>query len=241
MPSNNIQPLPPGQQMLLQRIMAKHIMSNDAAKREFVSLMEEVGEDAMGTAETLSDAFSSINQQLNPGFGLEIVTMVDKNDGEKAVKYHAVVNTQCDEVAKQHSFEKAYSAHERAFVRLLIQTLVEEGTLKRKDCINLRSTLDKGFKLKLEEAERLVQILLDEEWLRVSARQEGSDEEEDDEDDDEGGATQSSKKRQKKRRRRESVQNKLELAPRTYMELSHYLSNLGLDPEEMPQFLFHRS
>ncbi|KAG7363433.1 Nse1 non-SMC component of SMC5-6 complex [Nitzschia inconspicua] len=239
MSSLDIQPLPAGQQMLLQRLMANHVMSNDKAKLTVSSLLEEVGENAMGSTENLSQIFSNINQQLNPAFGLEIVTMVDKS-GEKAVKYHAVVNTQCDDVAKQYSFEKAFTAHERAFIRLLMQRMVEEGTMKRKDCINLRSTLTKGFKLSLDDAERMVQILLDEEWLRVSARQENSDDEEEEEDGENDEPSQSSRKRQKKKLRRESVQIKMELAPRSFMELSHYLSDLGLEEEDMPQFLFHR-
>jgi hypothetical protein len=223
--------------------MASHVMSNDTAKKAFVSIQEEAaGENVMGTAETLTEAFSSINQQLTAGFGLEIVTLVDRTE-DKAVKYHAIINTQCDDIAKQHSFEKAYTAHERAFVRLMMQRFVEQDTLKRKDCINLRSELDHGFKLKLEDAERLIQLLLDEKWLRVSTRSqqdENDDEEEEDEDLEGGGRSQRRRQSQKKRHRRESVQNELELAPRAYMELSHYLSNLGLDPEDMPQILFHR-
>ncbi|KAL3905660.1 MAG: hypothetical protein SGARI_004353 [Bacillariaceae sp.] len=249
--------------------MSSHIWTNDEAQGVFQSIVDngisqsqdndsEVA--IMGESiETLEDAFSSINRQLTPAFGLEIVTMVgteDSNDGTPT-KYHAVVNTQSDEISKKISFVQAYTPHERAFIRLLLQEMVEAGntsessnnnspdfSLKRKDCINLRSKLENGFKVKVDEAERIVQVLLDEAWLRVSTRQEDDDDnhnDDDDDDDDSISQSQQAKKKKKKRnRRRESVQNKLELAPRAYLELSHYLQDLGMDPEDLPQFLSHK-
>ncbi len=264
MPPLQVQPIPPGLQMLLQRLMAAHVMDDETAKQVFQDLMaqpvdeeEEDPTSMMGQGVTnLQEAFMRINRQLKPAFGLEIVTMVDGtgNTSTKtttktaaATKYHAVINTQCDEAAKSHSFIKAYTPHERAFLRLLMQRLVEEEHLKRKDCINLRSSLENGFKLNLEDAERMVQVLLDEEWLQVSHYPDDDEEEnrvkeeEEDEDDEEGGSSQRrAKKKPRRRHRRESVQNQLELAPRSYMELSHFLSNVGLDPQDMPQFLYHR-
>jgi hypothetical protein len=246
MPST-IQPLPRGQQLMLQYLMANHVMSDDEANETFQKLLEQQqqgDEQVMGNAENLEEAFVSINRQLKPGFGLEIVTVVDTDPdtGDKA-KYHAVVNTKADEVAKKHAFETAFTVHERAFVRLLLKRLVEEEhfSLKRMDCINLRSDLEGGFKLQLNQAERLIQMLLDEKWLRVSTR--GDDDDEEDENDDALSSSQKSRKTSKstKRRRRESVHNKLELAPRSYLELSHYLTQLGLEAEDMPQFLFHVS
>lgn len=243
MPSSSTKALPAGQQLLLQRLMAAHVMTNEDAKKTMVNLQNEHGNEVMGGGErfeTLDDVFTSINRQLKSGFGLEIVTMVDRRTGNPPVKYHAVVNLQCDDVAKQQAFEKSYTVHERAFVRLLLRNLLEEETMKRKDCINLRAELDKGFELKLNDAERIIQLLLDEQWLRVSAHQEDDDDDSEDDEDKDDGEVRRRKKRPAKRRRRESVQNKLELAPRTYMELSHYLTGLGLNPDDLPQFLFHR-
>jgi hypothetical protein len=267
------QSLPRGQQLLLQRLMAAHVLSDDDAQAIFAELSqydntdtqkddeEEAGEEddndgrasqqqpIMGEGiETLEDAFVSINQQLKPGFGLEIVTMVDQQpDGSPAERYHAVVDLLVDDVAKKHSFEKSYSPHERAFIRLLMQKLVEDDNLalRKMDCINLRTDLKGNFKLSLQQAERLVQVLLDEHWLRVSTRVDDDDDDEEEEDNDHDGEDVSQPRgRQKtsknKRRRRDSVRNKLELAPRSYMELSHYLSGLGLDDDDLPQFLFHR-
>jgi hypothetical protein len=243
-------PLPNGQQLLLQRLMSAHVMSDQDAKELFESIVhhdsnatqdsEDNNEEPLpvitmgdGVA-TLKDAFVSINRQLFPCFGLEIVTMIDKVDGSRATQqYHAVVNARDDDLAKSY-FEKAWNAHERAFVRLLLKHMIEQEdcALKRKDCVNLRSQLDKGFKLAINDAERLVQVLLDEQWLRVALI-------EDDDEDDSDHETALSQGNKKKRRRRESMHNALQLAPRAYMELHHYLQDLGL--ERIPQMLSHRA
>lgn len=259
---NATEELPRGQQLLLQRIFAKHCVSSDEAKRMFNSLTtkekyefgnqdeEEDDDDTrfMGTGiSSVEDAFVSINRQLKPGFGLEIVTLVDSsasrsNNNTGSQFYHAVVNSTADEIAKKDTvFLKSWNPHERAFVRLVMRALVdrmddEEGDegaedekeeedggavtagIRRADLINLRSELDSGFKLSLDEATRVVGILLEEKWLRVSVEPDSK----------------------ASRRSRESVQAKIELAPRTYMELDHYLTQIGLDAGKLPQILFHR-
>jgi hypothetical protein len=244
--------------------MAFHVMTDDDAKQFFDELKnyntqttqddddgdeEEEQQQLMGNAQSLEDAFRSINAQLKPGFGLEIVTMVDRSDaGSPAVKYHAVVDLLADDVSKTHAFEKAYTPHERAFIRLIMQRLVHETShgLRKMDCINARTELTGNFKLSLPQAERVVQILLDEHWLRVSTRVEDDDDDDDGDDDEEGsdnGQSQKKKKRRansKNKRRRDSVKNKLELAPRSYMELSHYLTHIGLDDDDLPQIILHR-
>lgn len=266
---NETEELPRGQQLLLQRLIANHCMSDKEAKQIFESLVshgqdyvddnENVFEDGEATGNgwgdqvnnksimgsgitSLQDAFASINRQLKPGFGLEIVTMVDTS-GKGAKYFHAVVNTAADEVARSQSvFSKSWNPHERAFVRIVMRALVDQNTddegedddddndddeeekndrkkaavmgIRRADLINLRSELDNGFKLTLDQASRVIAILLEEKWLRVSASTE--------------------------KKRRESVQGMIELAPRSYMELYHYITGLGMTAEKLPQFLYHR-
>jgi len=256
---NATQPLPQGQQMLLQRLIAKHCVSSDEAKRMFNSFVatgkdyaggngdeeEDQGQvEFMGSGiDTLEAALVSINRQLKPGFGLEIVSLVDTFDNN--THYMAVVNTKADAIAKNETvFSKSWNAHERAFVRLVMLALVDQAQdetkddeeeeesdddddnrkgrpsrtgIRRADLINLRSDLEGGFKLTLDQATRVVGILLEEKWLRTSFT---------------GDSEQQN--------RRESVQAKIELAPRSYLELSHYITSLGLDDEKLPQFLFHR-
>lgn len=195
--------------------------------------------------DTLQKAFVSINRQLKPGFGLEIITMVDTS-GNGAKYYHAVVNTTADEIAKSESiFSKSWNPHERAFVRLVMRALIDQNSddddeeedddddeldnnnddgknkkkasaigIRRADLINLRSDLERGFKLNLDQATRVIAILLEEKWLRVSASTDQN--------------------------RRESVQGTIELAPRSYMELYHYITGLGMAVDKLPQFLYHR-
>jgi hypothetical protein len=264
------QPLPRGQQLLLQRMLAFNGYYDPDAQKVFAELKKQAvsnnhgdedddaddgslskgSNDFMGTANTLEEAFCSINEQLKPGFGLEIVSLVDPNSHDESgrpIKFHAVVNLQADIVSKA-SFGRlgGFNDHERAFIRLALQRLVEEESLslKRSDLINLRSDLQKGYNLPLNQAEHLVQVLLEQGWLRVSTPR---DEESDDSQDEDNDRSSSSKKRKKKAKQsksrsyhRNSVQNKLELAPRTFLELSHYLTDVGLDPQDMPQFLFHR-
>ena len=258
---NATEPLPRGQQMLLQRLIAKHCITSGKAEKEFKTLVanwkdyasrndddddgdEEEENQNQGKVNfmgpginTLEDAFVSINRQLKPGFGLEIVTLVDTFDNN--THYIAVINTMADEIAKKETvFAKSWNPHERAFVRLVMRSLVDQAenedddddddddedddknsrpSIRRADLINLRSDLEGGFKLSLDHATRVVGILLEEKWLRTSLT--GDSE---------------------KQHRRESVQAKIELAPRTFLELSHYITSLGFDERKLPQFLFHR-
>ena len=166
---------------------------------------------------SVEEAFETINRQLTKGFGLEIATVVmDKT------KYHAVINIRNDEVAG-NAFEAHYNPHERALVRKILEKLApntdeEDQTsvaVAKKDLINLRNELEDPYKItSVAHAQHVVEMMLDEQFLRV--------------------ATTSSQ-------RRESLQTLVELAPRAYLELSTYLSEIGVPTEVMPQFLFHRS
>ena len=259
---NATEELPLGQQLLLQRLMANHCMSDKEATQTFESLVAH-GKEYMGDVQegegsnndledqegnnptvmgpginTLQEAFVSINRQLKPGFGMEIVTMVDTT-GKRAKYFHAVVNTAADKVARSENvFAKSWNPHERAFVRLVMRALVDQNNddeeedededgesnknktvtvvgIQKKDLINLRAEIPGGFKLTNPQAQRVVEVLLDEKWLRASAPAENNN-------------------------RRESMQGMIELAPRSYMELYHYIIGLGMTADKLPQFLYHR-
>lgn len=211
-------PLEREQQLLLQRLMASHCMSHKEVKRIF--------EELQVSNNSLEDAFETINRQLTKGFGLEIATVVIDR-----TKYHSVINLRNDEISGK-AFEAHYNAHERALVRLILERFAqcssvkqddeekEENivvTLPKKDLINLRADLQEPYKLTVDQATHVVDMLLDEHFLRMSS-----------------GVTTLSQ-------RRESMQTKLELGPRAYLELSAHLTELGIPQSSMPQFLFHRS
>jgi hypothetical protein len=227
----SVEPLSRGQQLLLQRLMAAHILTDDQARDLFQELSSEMDE----KFPSLERCFGSINQQLTKGFGLEIMTVVmdaapaaaGGGTGARAVKkekFHAVINVHDDEVAKQ-AFSSHMNAHERALIRLIVEKLVDEGRpTDRKTLINLRLELEEPYKLTLGQSEHCVELLLDEQWLVVApADNDGTD------------AAGSG------RRRRESMQAKLQLGPRMYLELSHLLMSLGMGQDELPQFIFHRN
>ena len=208
------EPLPREQKLMLQRLMAAHVMEDNEAKQTFAAIHNSLEKDDSGVDVRLSleECFSEINQQLTKGFDLEIATVVLDQ-----TKYHAVINSHADDVSKL-SFDHHFDAHDRHFIMLIIEHLVDkdEGEgIPKKDLINLRGDLKEPYKQSLAGAEHIVDALIEEQWIRLS---------QDDRD----------------KNRRESVHAAFQLAPRTYLELSHLLMDLGIEQDDMPQFLFHR-
>jgi hypothetical protein len=187
------EPLALEEQLFLQRLMASHVMDHTTALKVFQ------GDD-------LDESLPVMNQQLTKGFGLEVATVILNK-----TKYHAIINTHADDIAK---LSEHFNAHERGLIRLIFQCLVEEPAQPRSKLMNLRGDLEEPLKLTLTGAEHVVEMLLEEQWLRVASAEEEN--------------------------RRESMQALLELSPRTYLELSHLLVDMGMEQETMPQFLFHR-
>jgi hypothetical protein len=108
--------------------------------------------------------------------------------------------------------------------------------LQRSVCINTRSELSNNFKLSMEQAGRVVDALLDDKYLQVAI-------ENDDQNSDDGivGSSQRRGRGRNGRSSRESASAQLELAPRAYLELSHVLTDdYGMNPHQLPQFLYHR-
>ena len=211
---NTTEPLTSEEQLFVQRLLACHVMNDTTAKKVF-----STGSAAAAAASQSQD--DDGNNDETP-LDLEealprINQQLSKGFGLEIAtvvldrkKYHAVINTHVDDVSK---LSEHYNPHERGLIRLIFQALVNDGRASRSTLINLRGDLDEPLKLTLGGAEHVVEMLLEEQWIQI---------------------------RENNENRRESHQAELELGPRTYLELSHLLVDMGLPQDDLPQFLFHR-
>lgn len=204
-------PLSPGKQILLQRLIAAHVLSH----ADCLQIFEQCNDD--DDCGKLEDCFRIINEELMAGFGLEIATTVMKGGN----KYHAVVNPHSDDEIAQASFGATLPPAEREYTRKVLESLVqnddqEDQKNTRMDLINLRNTLDQKYKMNVEETEHCLDRLLDEHWLSKEATEQGN-----------------------KENRRKSMKTAYAIGPRTYLELRHLLNDFGL--EELPQCIYHRA
>jgi len=140
------------------------------------------------------------------------------------VRYFALVNKLCDDIAK--SFATSRSALEVAFFKLIIEKIVEDGirmtaenadeidrnlsagckgTLSVLEAKNLRMDLPESFRGKMNAygAERAIEGFVDENWFIYRGK------------------------------------GRIEIGARTYMELPELLNRSGM--EEMPQIVTHLS
>ena len=183
--------------MLLQRIMAAHCVTDEEAKDIMKSIDEDMG------SNSLTHCLRSINGGLKL-MGMEIVTMI----GEDGEKWHALIDRNACDVARK-CFPRL-DIHSRAFIRLVMEKLAEEGPTVRSTLINLRGDLKENLKMDLDSADECIQSLLEERWLVVDKKK-GND-----------------------------MNCKIKLAPRAFLELTSLLTEAGYPKEELPQFLFHR-
>jgi len=216
------EPLPKGQQIFLQRLLAEHTM-DDARCAEVLEDIannpdDEEEEVDMGfddqNPKSLSQIFQSINRELTQGFGLEIATMVDPITKQKC---HAVINPHADSVAKD-SFSLIYGPADRHYMRIVLEALVvgggaEESQLRSK-LINVRADLPAGLSVSMDRAEVVIENMLEEHWLAHDL------------------ATSA--------KRRDTMNAKIRLGPRSFLELSHVLTDLGYPQEDLPQFFYYR-
>ena len=105
------EPLTHGQQMLLQRLMAAHVLSDADATRILGELNATVGTGSR----SIEECFRSINEQLMAGFGLEIVTVSIEGS-----KYHALVNPHADDDIAKGSFTNTLPPSEREYMRKIL-------------------------------------------------------------------------------------------------------------------------
>lgn len=196
------EPLTNGQQLFLQRLLALHILNDDDAK----SLFQELNDTR---SKSLEESLRTINEQLSAGFGLEVAT-VNLN----GTRYHAIINPRSDTIAKA-SFTHVFTPHEMAFIRSILEKLVEEETSPRMDLINLRNEAKDPYKqISIDAAEHCIDSLLEEQWLIPNTNANTN--------------------------RRQSMNAHYQIGPRTYLELSSLLTDIGMPKEDLPQFIFHR-
>ena len=205
-------PLPPSHQKFLQRLLSCHALTEQDANEIWQQYNNNNNDNA-------KIPFGAMNAQLTAGFGLEICSI--KLQG---TKYHTLINQHADKMSEL-AFDHEFTPHQRAYIRAVLERLVvahtandeeeqEEG-VSRMDLINLRTTISKPFTMpSIQDATDTLDRLLDEHWLMLSIN--------------------SSKKRQ-------SMAQLYDLGPRTYLELSSLLVDLGYPKEDLPQFLLYRS
>lgn len=141
-----------GMQLILQRLIASHILHTDEA----TTLFQELNDTDCSSLEL---CWKKINGVLAPAFGLEVATISLQGD-----RYHAVINQHVDDIAKQ-AFSHL-TPHIKAYIRLVLEFLTENERGSRMDMINLRNKAETPFKiLSIEESEHVLDNLIDEYWL----------------------------------------------------------------------------
>lgn len=248
-----VQPLSLDQQQFLQQLLASQVVSDSKCKQMYQEICKNGAEDEMG--KDMEHCIGIINASLIPGFGMEIRTVVlpDVHSGSKdKCRYHAVVNKQADEVAKEWgAFTK--TPHEIAYLKLILQRITESepdveemdeeenivkkkfkrgmgslGKMKKMELINLRSDLQDAHKQKItiDGAEQALTAFIREGYL-VHVPENAN------ENDDNNDKNQKNSSRTGKM---------VQLGPRTYMELPEFMEKLlPRGKESLPQFILHGS
>ena len=147
-----------GQKLMLQRLMASHVLASDEAKKLFDELNDT-------THASLNQCWKEINASLSPAFGLEVATV-----SLNGTRYHAVINQHADDIAKQ-SF-KNLTPNVKAYMRLVLEFLAEKELGSRMDLINLRTKVDAKHKaLSIQDSELALDNLIDEFWLTCNNKE----------------------------------------------------------------------
>jgi Nse1 non-SMC component of SMC5-6 complex len=162
-------------------------------------------------ASSFAKSIALSNAQLDY-CGLEIVAVSVPNKEEGgSTQRHYAMINKHPDEIAKKCFQNKFTPKEHAFVRVVLEKIIE-GPTPRSTLINLRSEVEDGNSFRLEAAEDTLQKMLVEKWLQ-----------------EEGGA------------RRGSMQAKIALAPRSYLELSYLLvDEFGMDKDELPQTIYHQ-
>ena len=195
------EPLTRGHQLFLQRLLAAHVMNDEEAKK----LHEELNDTR---SKSLEQSLVIMNEQLSAGFGLEVATV-----NIQGTRYHSIVNLDADDAIAKASFSHVYTPHERAFIRIVLEHLVETEKAPRMDLVNLRQKLTDPYKpITIDAAEYCIDSLLEEFWLVPASDAD----------------------------RRKSMKAEYQIGPRSYLELSTLLTDFGMPKDDLPQMIFHR-
>jgi len=210
-----------------------------------------------------------INVSLKEAFNLEICTVYlpppydpdNVEDTSSLIKYHAVVNKSNDVTAKSYSSSCHYGPHEHAYLRLILEKLVElddetegvgcRGTLNKMDILNSRTELEgvHANKLTVAQTEAALELFVTEKWLVQMAAPGQKEKEEDYDDDDDKVGNDSDEEKQERKRRKKSVNRDgrrkslrgtyYGIGPRCFLELGEFLLGVGLPEEKMPQTIIN--
>jgi hypothetical protein len=208
-----IQPLSHGQKLFLQKLVAAHGWSDEEALQVYQQIKETDGGGRQHNS--MDQCLASINASLKPGFGLEIRTIsLYDAEQQKAIRHHSVVNAD-----PKASFLPYKQAHELAFIRLLLEKIIagmnDKSPLSRMDAVNLRTELtgDHANKLSIDSAEQVLDQMESEKWV----------------------TSEDDKTNQRRNK------SHIHIGPRTYMELTDLLIELGLERDSLPQFIIHKA
>ena len=227
------------QTLLNQRLLAEHCLEEDKIRRLWDSISSKNDDDNENDDEnnklTFEETLAVCNEQLTQ-IGLEIVS-VSIVAGSSSGKYFCIINKFPDDIA-QKTFERLFHPQQHAFVRVVLEKLVNDGPTRRNPLLNARledkandgdndddakdksdennenNQVEKPKKetskqLPLPLAEQVLDILTDEKWIdKVKT--------------DEGAIVYA-------------------LAPRAYAELSYLLEKeFGMDKDDLPQQIYYR-
>lgn len=169
------------------------------------------------------------------------------------IKYHGIVNKSNDDHAKKYAASHLlYGPHELAYLRLLLEKLVERGNevegshkgcrgvMNQMDMLNSRLDLEGAHegKLNIDQAEMALETFVNEKWLvEMSPPDDDGDDADEEEDED-----KPKKKRKSANGKRKSLRGTFYgIGPRCFLELGEFLLGVGMEEERMPQTLLNRA
>lgn len=164
------EPLQRGQKMLNQRLLAEHCMT-EAELKTLWNELRSAGNDMGGN--TFEESIASCNNNLKLA-GLEIVgiSMLDasqlrdenndinspgqlpssssSNQSSKRkpkktlVRYYSIINQYADDIAKK-CFESMFQPQQQAYVRYVLEKLVELGPTSRTTILNYKNDVNQSY------------------------------------------------------------------------------------------------
>jgi len=265
-----VQPLTHPQQIFLQRILASHILTDEAAQQIWNEIHAKEGS-GRDLNHDLKKTFSTINKSLKPGFNMEIRSIslaLQKDESSSrnernSIVYHTIVNCEADHT----NSVLTKTPHDLAFIRLVLEQLIRtcsdhdiesdqdddpedqptssagnrrrrprnsikqggmmgcEGSMSRMELINLRMELSGPHKdkLSISQVELIIENLEAEGWLVPVLSLEGDERQ----------------VRRKTSSDGEAGPDRLQIGPRTYMELPDFLCQIGMDEKSLPQIILY--
>lgn len=205
------------QTLLNQRLLAEHCLEEDKIRRIWDSITSKNdNEQRLSLEETLAVC----NEQLAV-VGLEIVSV----SMQGGTKYFCLINKFPDDISRK-AFEHLFQPQQHAYVRVVLEKLVNDGPTKRIPLLNARKDKSSDAnndnnqegdnpknetcdRMSLSLAEQVLETLTEEKLIEKVKTDEGA--------------------------------IAYALAPRAYAELAYLLEKeFGMDKDDLPQHLYYR-